>query len=139
MIETWKEIKGFEGKYAVSNLGNVKRLERYKRCGVSGRTILNERPMKPYKNHNGYYRVCLWDCGKHNMRFIHRLVAEAFLPKESVLPVDTFLPVQYVTTLPADAAKYVTIFLVVVWSTMLQLVAVLRAYLLYIVLHANPQ
>lgn len=81
MTEVWKDIKGFEGKYAVSNFGNVKRLECYKRCGVSGKTLLNERPMKLYKNHNGYYRVCLWGSGKHNMRFIHRLVAEAFLPK----------------------------------------------------------
>ncbi len=81
MNEVWKDIKGFEGKYAVSNFGNVKRLERYKRCGVSGKTLLQERPMKPYKNHNNYYRVCLWNHGKHNMRFVHRLVAEAFLPK----------------------------------------------------------
>lgn len=27
MIEEWREIKGFEGRYAVSNLGRVKSLQ----------------------------------------------------------------------------------------------------------------
>jgi hypothetical protein len=81
MTEVWKDIKGFEGKYAVSNLGNVKRLECYKRCGVSGKTLLEEKPMRFYKNHNGYYRVCLCKDGKRYFRFVHLLVVEAFLPK----------------------------------------------------------
>ena len=29
MKEIWKDIKGFEGKYAISNLGRVKSLDRY--------------------------------------------------------------------------------------------------------------
>ena len=27
--EIWKDIKGFEGKYQVSNLGNIKSLPKY--------------------------------------------------------------------------------------------------------------
>ena len=29
-IEIWKEINGFDGDYFVSNLGKIKRFERYK-------------------------------------------------------------------------------------------------------------
>lgn len=29
MIEIWKDIKGYEGFYQVSNLGNIKSVERY--------------------------------------------------------------------------------------------------------------
>ena len=47
-MEEWKEIKGFEGMYAVSNLGNVKRLERYKRCGAKGQTLLEEQMVKRF-------------------------------------------------------------------------------------------
>ena len=82
MTEVWKDIKGFEGMYAISNLGNVKRLVHYKRCGVTGQTLLEEKPMRFYKNHNGYYRVCLCKDGKRYFRFVHLLVAEAFLSKE---------------------------------------------------------
>ena len=86
MIEVWKEIKGFAGMYAISNLGNVKRLEHYKRCGVAGQTLLGEKPMRLYRNHNGYYRVCLCKDGKRYFRFVHLLVAEAFLPKKEGKP-----------------------------------------------------
>ena len=33
MIETWKDIKGYEGVYKVSNLGNVKSLPRKRYTG----------------------------------------------------------------------------------------------------------
>ena len=86
MTEVWKDIKGFEGMYAISNFGNVKRLVHYKRCGVAGQTLLEEKPMRFYKNHNGYYRVCLCKDGKRYFRFVHLLVAEAFLPKKEGKP-----------------------------------------------------
>ena len=86
-MEEWKEIKGFEGKYAVSNMGNVKRLEQYKRCGkYGGQTLINEQIVKPYKNFRGYYRVYLSVNGKNYPRFVHRLVAEAFVPNGEKKP-----------------------------------------------------
>lgn len=36
MIEIWKDIKGYEGFYQVSNLGNVRSLDRYTRNGNGG-------------------------------------------------------------------------------------------------------
>ena len=85
-MEEWKEIKGFEGVYAVSNYGNVKRLEHYKRCGEKGQTFLEERIVRQYKNFRGYYRVHLSRRGKNHMRFVHRLVAEAFIPNDEKKP-----------------------------------------------------
>ena len=85
-MEEWKEIKGFEGMYAVSNLGNVKRLERYKRCGAKGQTLLEEQMVKSYKNFRGYYRVYLSVDGKNYPRFVHKLVAEAFVPNDEKKP-----------------------------------------------------
>lgn len=33
MVEVWKDIKGYEGKYRVSNKGRVKSLERFRKNG----------------------------------------------------------------------------------------------------------
>ena len=72
--EIWKDIKGFEGIYQVSNLGRVKSLERSDAIGRN----LKERILKPQLNHTGYYQVGLWKQSivKHYM--VHRLVWEAF-------------------------------------------------------------
>lgn len=71
MIEIWKDIVGFEGKYMVSNLGNVKSLS-YRKTG-------GEHLLKPRINRGGYLQVNLYKDGlKKNYR-IHRLVCQAFL------------------------------------------------------------
>ena len=77
MKEIWKDIKGFEGVYQVSNKGRVKRLARtiYNKNGSYNRTVI-ERILKPRNRGNGYKAVLLND--KKNY-FIHRLVAFAFL------------------------------------------------------------
>lgn len=76
MEEIWKDIKGYEGKYQVSNFGNVKSLN-YNQTG-------NERLLKPILHHTGY--LCVNLC-KPNKKFpIHRLVAEAFIPNPDNLP-----------------------------------------------------
>ena len=75
-MEIWKDIKGYEGKYQISNYGNVKSLN-YHRTG-------NEKLMKPTLQNNGYFWVML--C-KPNKRFlIHRLVADAFIQNPDNLP-----------------------------------------------------
>lgn len=43
-------------------------------------TEKNEIYLKPINNGNGYYFVNLWISGVQHSRYIHRLVAEAFIP-----------------------------------------------------------
>lgn len=74
-MEEWKDIKGYEGKYQVSNLGRVKSL---KRLATNNHwikeKILNESGKK--KTRDGYLMVSL--AGK-TFR-VNRLVAETFIP-----------------------------------------------------------
>jgi hypothetical protein len=71
MEEVWKDVKGFEGLYQVSNLGNVKRLisERVFAERLIGRTI----------DRYGYVKRVLSKDGKNNYFTEHRLVAIAFI------------------------------------------------------------
>lgn len=80
MTEIWKDISGFEGVYQVSNLGNVKSLKRTVKFGSQWRIVV-EKICKPYKLNN-YNRVVL--SRKH--AFVHRLVAEAFIPNPEHKP-----------------------------------------------------
>lgn len=76
--EIWKDIRGYEGKYQISNFGNVRCLN-YNRTGKA-------QLLKPDKDHLGYMYVVLCKNGKKAHKKIHRLVAEAFLPNPHNLP-----------------------------------------------------
>lgn len=71
MEEVWKDVKGFEGLYQVSNLGNVKRL-------ISKR-VLAERFIGSSIDRYGYVKRVLSKDGKNHCFTEHRLVATAFL------------------------------------------------------------
>lgn len=86
MKEIWKDIKGYEGKYQVSNYGRVKRLERIVNNN-GGCRILPEKICRQYSTSDTlYYRVCLTKDGKVKMKNVHRLVAEAFIPNPDNFP-----------------------------------------------------
>lgn len=77
LMETWKDIDGYEGYYQVSDLGRVKSLPRKDRLGRNhkGRTL------KPFSDNNkGYLCVELHKFGVGKTIKIHRLVAIAFIP-----------------------------------------------------------
>lgn len=80
MKEIWKEIKGYESLYQVSNLGNIKRIKFINNIVEKDK----EKILKPIKNK--YLQVALSKEGKVKMKYIHRLVAEAFIPNLSNLP-----------------------------------------------------
>ena len=77
MIEEWKDIPGYKGYYQVSNLGQVRSLDReipHKKYGTQKRKgkILSNR-----KSNNGYYHVMLIN---KNHR-VNKLVYETFVGK----------------------------------------------------------
>ena len=71
MIEVWKDIEEFKGRYLVSNLGNVKSV-------VEKKTHKQERFLTKTIS-NGYELVHIMFNGKRFARRVHRLVAEAFI------------------------------------------------------------
>lgn len=78
-MEVWRDVKGYEGKYQVSNYGNVKSIERKtKRNDGVLYTVLGK-AKKPTKWGAGYEVVNLWKSNKQHMEYVHRLVAEAFI------------------------------------------------------------
>ena len=79
MKEVWKDIEGFEGKYQVSNLGNVKSLN-YRNQGYSQNLV-------PKKNNQGYLWVELRRNGESKCCLIHRLVADAFIGNPDNYPI----------------------------------------------------
>ena len=72
--EIWKDIKGYEGIYQVSNLGNIK-------------NVIKDKIRKPCINPNGYKMVNLYKNGVSKNLLVNRLVAEAFIPNPNNYPV----------------------------------------------------
>lgn len=83
----WKDIKGYEGQYQVSNVGGmVKSLERVVQFGNQQRTI-KERILKQHiKGTCLYPQVDLTKKGKQHWVTVHRLVAEAWVPNPNNYP-----------------------------------------------------
>lgn len=75
MKEIWKDIKGYEGAYQVSNLGNVKSLKTNKNLYYT----------KSGRNRE-YLKVLLVRNSKRKMVSIHRLVAEHFISNPNNYP-----------------------------------------------------
>lgn len=84
--EVWRDVKDYEGLYQVSNMGNVKSLDRIiiKKDGKS--KTIKERVLSPNKSSNGYLTVQLYPQIEHKRWLIHRLVAQAFIPNPYNLP-----------------------------------------------------
>jgi hypothetical protein len=75
-IEQWKNVVGYENVYQISSLGNIRRIQ----SPYTKRSI--NKLLKPTDN-RGYLRLPLYKDGKRERFFIHRLVAEAFIPNFS--------------------------------------------------------
>lgn len=73
MIEIWKPVKGYEGLYEASNLGNIK--------SVSRDSLLSS-----HRINRGYLSVSLYRNGVGKRHLIHRLVAQSFIPNPNNLP-----------------------------------------------------
>lgn len=79
MEEIWKDIKGFEGLYQISSMGNVASLHFGRKGNFKNRP---RKLLKPILKSIGYYVVGL----QGKQKFVHRLVAEAFIPNPENKP-----------------------------------------------------
>ena len=82
MKENWKDIKGYEGIYQVSNLGNVRSSYVNNQRGSEFNTVLKQK-----KSREGYMEVTLCLNSIKKSILVHRLVACAFIENPSCYPV----------------------------------------------------
>ena len=84
MAEKWKDIKGYENTYQVSNFGRIRSLDRiYVQPSKWGTPMFKKykgKVLNPTDNGNGYLIISLRDDNRNRKNFyVHRLVAEHFL------------------------------------------------------------
>lgn len=78
--EEWRTVRGFDGKYLVSNMGRIK-----------SRKYAKERILRAFINNKGYPRVALSKDGKSKRYLVSRIVALEFCPNpdpEKAVTVD---------------------------------------------------
>lgn len=87
MKEIWKDITGFENKYQVSNLGQVRSVPHITKGPHNEQRFVNGKIIKQFISKCGYLRVGLTiknHCSKTVL--VHRLVALAFLDNPNNYP-----------------------------------------------------
>jgi hypothetical protein len=84
-MEKWKDIKGYEGCYQISDAGHVKSVERTYKTKKSIRVVPEK--IRALINVHGYLYCALWKDNKQQRYAVHRLVALAFIPNPDNLPM----------------------------------------------------
>lgn len=74
--EIWRYIKGYEGRYQVSNLGRVRSLRRHRVRGKIMDVACN----------GHYWRIKLSKNNKAKRVLLHRIIAETFIPNPENKP-----------------------------------------------------
>lgn len=87
--EEWKEIEDTNGLYFVSNMGRIKSLQHYE-------AII----LKPTITKYGYERLDIVQEGQRSSKFVHCLVAAAFLEK----PDSTEMQIHHINFIKSDNA-----------------------------------
>ena len=78
MIETWRPIVGYEDRYEVSNLGRVRHI-----LFVNNKIVkLQNKILRIAINKRNRAYICLKKDRQRKNKIVHRLVAEAFIPKD---------------------------------------------------------
>lgn len=91
-LESWLDIKGYEGLYQVSNLGRVRSLDRgmyvkQDRYPKPRWVVRKGKILKVYYNSTDRQMVILCDHAMRKNHTVHRLVGEHFIPNPNNLPV----------------------------------------------------
>lgn len=88
--EVWKDIKDYEGLYKISNYGRVKSVCRaipfINKNGIKSQISFKEKIKSQGDNGHGYCKVELSKNNKITNKYVHILVAEAFIPNPLDLP-----------------------------------------------------
>lgn len=78
-LERWLPVVGFEGSYEVSDLGQVRSLDRMVRCGGGRYRISRGALKRPTQNPLGYQIIALYKDNISRGVGVHILVLEAFV------------------------------------------------------------
>ena len=76
----WSKIAGYEDLYEVSDTGDVRSLDREYIDSMGRHTIKRSRILHPSISVYGYKRVSLTRNKRTKTYFVHKLVAQAFIP-----------------------------------------------------------
>lgn len=79
MDEIWVDIRGYEGLYQVSNMGNIKSMNRRVKHSLYGYMNIKSKRIIAAKNNRGYLTVSLWKNNKGKSFTVHRLVLSMFV------------------------------------------------------------
>ena len=85
--EIWQDLYGYKGYFQVSNLGNIRSLDRtIKPKGNQKSRFVKGKQYRVWKNYKGY---CLVTLAKHNVKkakVLHILIAKTFIPNPCKRP-----------------------------------------------------
>ena len=76
MIEEWRKIKDYEGLYEISNLGRIKSF-------LKGKETI----IKSFAHYKGHMFLYIFKSGVRKKFWVHRLVANAFIPNPQEKPI----------------------------------------------------
>lgn len=80
LMENWRPVCGYDGIYEVSDCGQVRSLGRNRRGKLGAPTRVSARILK--QGGGRYSMVLLCRDGERRAHSVHRLVAEAFIPRD---------------------------------------------------------
>jgi len=78
--EIWKDIEGYEDCYSISNFGRVKSKDRIVKHGEDSFLTLKSQLIKQGVHTEGYPSVVLSKNKKSSTKYVHRLLAQTFIP-----------------------------------------------------------
>lgn len=84
--EIWKPVKNYEKLYEISNLGNIRSLDRIVKGKDNIIKLIRGKNHKLYTAKSGYVFTSLYKNSESKRYSVHRLVADAFIPNPENLP-----------------------------------------------------